>query len=71
MYIYYWLVICKRIKEKLIKGGFNKDKVIIMNWNIEVDSGVRFFNKNDVIKIGYAGRVTSIQKRLDDIPKII
>ncbi len=70
-YIDYCLVISERIKEKLIKGGFNKDKVIIMNWNIEVDSGVRFFNKNDVIKIGYAGRVTSIQKRLDYIPKII
>lgn len=70
-YIDYCLVISERIEDKLIKCGFNKDKIVVMNWNVAVDSNHRKFNVDDVIKIGYAGRVTSIQKRLDYIPKII
>lgn len=70
-YIDYCLVISERIKEKLIKGGFSKDKIVMMNWNIDVSNNYREYNCNDIIKIGYAGRVASIQKRLDYIPRII
>ncbi|MDD6155454.1 MAG: glycosyltransferase [Lachnospiraceae bacterium] len=70
-YIDFCIVISTRIKEKLLSCGFPEKKIVVLNWNISVSDDYRLVTKNEKLRIGYAGRVTKKQKRLDFLPKII
>ena len=49
----------------------NTKKIVVINWNIPVDEKERSVNENNPIRIGYAGRITKTQKRLDYLPLIL
>ena len=70
-YIDYCIVISSKIKSELIEYGFNTKKIVVINWNIPVDEKERSVNENNPIRIGYAGRITKTQKRLDYLPLIL
>ena len=70
-YIDYCIVVSEKIKKKLMNFGFDKRKIRVINWNVEVDESYRKMNFNNIIRIGYAGRVTTLAKRLDYIPEIV
>ena len=70
-YIDYCIVISSRIKSKLIEYGFDIKKIVVINWNISVDEKQRSINENNPVRIGYAGRITKTQKRLDYLPLIL
>lgn len=70
-YIDFCLVISNKIREKLIAEGFPQEKIMVLNWNIPVKIQKKEKRRDGCIRIGYAGRITKIPKRLDYIPKII
>lgn len=70
-YIDYCIVISSKIKSKLIEYEFDKKKIVVINWNISVDEKQRSINENNPVRIGYAGRITKTQKRLDYLPLIL
>lgn len=70
-YIDYCIVISSKIKSKLIEYGFDTKKIVVINWNISVDEKQRSVNENNPVRIGYAGRITKTQKRLDYLPLIL
>ena len=70
-YIDYCLVISRKIKSQLILRGMDSDKIVTLNWNIKVDDEFRKLQLDRPIRIGYAGRITTLAKRVDYIPIII
>mgnify|MGYP000041345058 FL=1 len=70
-YIDYCLVISQKIKSQLILRGMDSDKIVTLNWNIKVDDEFRKLQLDRPIRIGYAGRITTLAKRVDYIPIII
>ena len=60
------LVISKRIKKRLIQKGFPSEKVSMLQWNIrEPIDEKKYSSEHMAIRIGYAGRITYYQKRVD------
>lgn len=61
------LVISTRIKEKFLKKGFPENKCEYLPWEIETPKILTktYIDENQPIHIGYAGRLTVIQKRVD------
>ena len=55
----------------MIEYGFDTKKIVVINWNISVDEKQRSINQNNPVRIGYAGRITKTQKRLDYLPLIL
>ena len=49
----------------------DSDKIVTLNWNIKVDDEFRKLQLDRPIRIGYAGRITTLAKRVDYIPIII
>ena len=70
-YIDYCIVVSEKIENKLIALGFDRRKIRLITWNINVDSVYRTVKVDNILKIGYAGRVTTLAKRLDYLPLII
>lgn len=66
-YIDYCLVISRKIRSKLIKLGFSKEKILYLPWEIPCVNELHrsYSQKNQVIRLGYAGRIVVLQKRLD------
>lgn len=59
--------ISSKIRKNLIDKGMDEKKIENLSWNIECpEMGRRKYSKeNSRIRIGYAGRITRTQKRLD------
>lgn len=68
-YIDKCLVISKMIEKKLLCYGFEKDKIEYLSWYVKCNQeNKRSYSKNDeVLRIGYAGRVNVFPKRVDQI----
>jgi glycosyltransferase involved in cell wall biosynthesis len=65
-YVDLFLVISSKIFNKLIEIGIPEDKIQKLYWNMEYPKMEHIYSGYDrVIRIGYAGRVTIEQKRLD------
>lgn len=71
-YVDVCLTISKRIKEKLLSKGFPLYKIKDLYWKISCDGKLdrSYTPKGLPIKIGYAGRISVEQKRVDQILKI-
>lgn len=71
-YIDICLTISKKIKETLLGTGFPLYKIRDLYWKIPCDEKVdrRYTPKGSPIKIGYAGRISIDQKRVDLILEI-
>lgn len=65
------LVISSRIKVRLEEKGFPKEKIRLLRWYVDFPKRKRTYSKiKEPIHIGYAGRITYIQKRVDRIIEI-
>lgn len=65
--------ISKRITERLITAGYPKEKIRSLNWRISTDFYYpdKVNMSDDIINIGYAGRINAGQKRIDLLEKVI
>ena len=72
-YFDYCFVISNKIKETLISYGFPAKKIRLIKWLKKCDDKlIRNYSKQDEpIKIGYAGRLSVIDKRADLLGEII
>ncbi len=60
------LDISSQIKEKLLSYGMRKDIIYHLDWEIPCDEVLEWHLKNnEILQIGYAGRITISQKRAD------
>lgn len=61
------LVISKKIQEKLASVGIPKAKMVKLSWNINFPVNLcRMYSKcGSPLRLGYAGRVVVLQKRMD------
>ncbi len=67
----YCLVISKKIYKRLFHIGFPKEKILIMNWNMEFPKIKKKYSlSNQPLHIGYAGRISITQKRVDMLIEI-
>ena len=67
------LVISTMMKDKLIRLGFPNEKIILLPWKITQHQRFehQYSSYNKPIKIGYAGRLVMVQKRIDLILKVV
>ena len=67
------LVISSLMRDKLLRQGFPKDKIIMLPWKIIQNQKCehKYSSHNEPIRIGYAGRAVIKQKRMDLILKVI
>lgn len=72
-YIDYCLVLSCRMKNALLEKGFPKEKIRYLSWSIPCEKTFlhNYSLKNEKLHIGYAGRVTVSQKRMDLLEKMI
>ena len=70
-YIDYCLVVSLKIKNKLIDMGVSKEKIVKLDWNIKPQNEGKITTDKGALRIGYAGRITTVAKRLDYIPLIV
>lgn len=67
-YIDQCLVISTRISEKLDKLGMDNSKIKQLNWEICCDPYMeRKWSDTGKLRLGYAGRVTTVYKRVDNL----
>lgn len=61
------LVVSKKIEDTILERGFCKDKVHKIQWEIPCKEKLErsYLRKGEPIQIGYAGRITTEQKRVD------
>lgn len=66
-YIDECLVISKKMKKELIQRGFPRERIRDLYWTIPCQKELirSYSNSEAPIRIGFAGRLTKIQKRLD------
>ena len=72
-YIDIFWVVSKKIRNDLVLRGIPTKKIKRLNWRINVPEHLtlkKYSSENQPIKIGYAGRVTVPQKRVDLLIKI-
>ena len=73
-YIDRWMVISSRIERKLLSYGIKQNKVMRLKWHVPCKETISRVWKKSRLKLGYAGRVTVIAKRIDlliDLSKIL
>ncbi|MEY8494234.1 glycosyltransferase family 4 protein [Lachnospiraceae bacterium 29-91] len=72
MLIDHCLVISSKIKNSILKRGFPETKIRMISWTIPCDANLnRLYSREKApVRIGYAGRITVIQKRMDLLMKI-
>ena len=63
------VVISSRMKDKLMGIGFSKNKIHMMQWEIACEKSLRrkYSKIGEKIHLGYAGRITIRQKRVDHL----
>lgn len=67
-YIDKCLVISTRINDKLVSLGMDKSKITRLDWEISCNPHMeRTWSDTGRLKLGYAGRVTTIYKRVDNL----
>lgn len=67
-YIDQCLVISTRISEKLVKLGMDSSKTRRLDWEIKCDPNLnRRWSDKGELKLGYAGRITTANKRVDNL----
>ena len=61
------MVISTKIRETLLQRGFPDFKIKKLDWEISCTSNLKrtYSERNQILHIGYAGRVTVVQKRAD------
>ena len=61
------VVISSRMEEKLLSFGMRAEKLVTMNWQIECEEYLErsWSKEGECFQIGYAGRITTAQKRVD------
>ncbi len=66
-YIDKCMVISSRIEDKLLSLGMEKQKICYLKWKVSYEETlIRTWSKETMgLQIGYAGRVTTIAKRID------
>lgn len=66
-------VISSKMKQKLIQYGFPNDRIQFMPWEISCDLQFAhdYSRKVEPLRIGYAGRITVTQKRMDLLLMVI
>lgn len=66
-YIDFCLIISRRMREKLLQRGFPGEKIRYLPWILpcEATFSHTYSAQNQTLRIGYAGRVTVRQKRMD------
>ncbi len=66
-YIDFCLIISRRMKEQLLQRGFPEGKIRYLPWILPCEDTFShtYSTKNQTLRIGYAGRVTIRQKRMD------
>lgn len=65
-YIDIFFAISKKIYQNLVELGFPQEKIRLLSWNMIFPENNRIIPKNRrLIKIGYAGRLSYEQKRVD------
>ena len=71
-YISKCMVISEKIKKRMQNQGMPIEKLQTLNWKIPVDAGLkRYYSKQgEALRLGYAGRITVCQKRLDLIVEV-
>ena len=72
-YIDKCLVISERIRAKMIKNGFPQAKLEYLPWEIacEEQFSHTYTSKREPLRIGYAGRIVTYQKRMDYLVEVI
>lgn len=71
-YIDKLLVISKKIKNEMVERGFPQAKIIDLPWQMSVKKRMYHqYNLYGLLHIGYAGRITKWQKRLDLLLDVI
>lgn len=72
-YIDYCLVISNRIYQKIFQKGYPKEKLKYLTWNIPFNElFCHNYSKNkEILRLGYAGRVTITQKRMDLLLQVL
>lgn len=71
-YIDKLLVISNKIRNEMISRGFPREKMMNLPWQMSVQDGLcREYCKNGYLHIGYAGRITKWQKRVDLLIDVI
>lgn len=71
-YISKCMVISEKIKKQMQNYGMPMKKLHVLNWNIPVDVNLKknYSKQGQPLKLGYAGRITVLQKRLDLIVEV-
>lgn len=66
-YVDQYMVISSQIKEKLLLCGINQDRIIHLEWQVFCKENLErtWSKQGSCLQIGYAGRVTTISKRMD------
>lgn len=64
-YIDCCMVISERIRKRMLNIGFPIEKLNFLEWNVPISVDGNYSKQNNVINIGYAGRINKYQKRLD------
>ena len=66
------MVISSRMKKKLENMGYPANRIVTFNWSIPIEERLvrDYYVGKRTLQIGYAGRVTVTQKRVDRIPDL-
>lgn len=72
-YIDYCLVISNRIYHKILQKGFPKEKLKYLTWNISINELFchNYAQNKEILRLGYAGRITITQKRMDLLLQVL
>ena len=72
-YIDQCLVISERIRDKMIKNGFPQAKLEYLPWEIACEEQFyhTYTSKYGHLRIGYAGRIETQQKRMDYLVEVV
>lgn len=64
----YCLAISRKIYRRLLREGIPEEKLLLLKWNMKFPQMKRRYSTNiEPLRIGYAGRVSVTQKRIDKL----
>ncbi|MBQ9610045.1 MAG: glycosyltransferase family 4 protein [Lachnospiraceae bacterium] len=71
-YIDRYIVISTKMKKRLIEKGVKEEKIKMVQWRIGTEdlSNRQYLDENKNLRLGYAGRIVIIQKRIDLVLRV-